>query len=254
MGVDGARRGRRAEEHGVRGSAQKAARVVEEVLGRCLLLLELVFREGNANDFKIGRPGYTVTKQYDPDTKQHSFLFEIDYPEIEENSKPRHRFMSSYEQKVESWDKRYQYLLFAAEPYETIAFKIPSIEIDKSTNKFFSYWDPDKKEYILQLYFKPRPPEASKPPPAPGTLPNGTGAPGAPPRPPGQIPPPPPQVPPPPPQAPPPAPMGMPPRMPPPPPPQVANGPPRPMIPPPPNFTPGAPPPRPPMQGFPGQQ
>uniref|UniRef100_A0A453IFY3 Matrin-type domain-containing protein n=1 Tax=Aegilops tauschii subsp. strangulata TaxID=200361 RepID=A0A453IFY3_AEGTS len=48
---------------------------------------------------KIGRPGYTVTKQYDPDTKQHSFLFEIEYPEIEDNSKPRHRFMASYEQR-----------------------------------------------------------------------------------------------------------------------------------------------------------
>jgi splicing factor 3A subunit 2 len=158
-------------------------------------------------------------------------------------------------QKVETWDKRYQYLLFAAEPYEIIGFKIPSTEIDKSADKFFSYWDPDKKEYLLQLYFKPRPPEANKPPPAPpGTLPNGTGGPGAPPRPPGQVPPPPPQVPPPP-HAPPPAPMGMPPRIPPPPigsaqpppPPPPANGPPRPMIPPPPNFTPGAPPPRPPM-------
>ncbi|XP_066388314.1 uncharacterized protein [Miscanthus floridulus] len=208
---------------------------------------------------KIGRPGYKVTKQYDPETKQHSFLFEIGYPEIEDNCKPRHRFMSSYEQKVQSWDKRYQYLLFAAEPYEIIAFKIPSTEIDKSASKFFSYWDPDKKEYLLQLYFKPRPPEAHKPPPAPpGTLPNGNGVPGAPPRPPGQAPPPPPQVPPPPP----PAPMGMPPRIPPPPiggvqppppPPPVANGP-RSMIPPPLNFTPGAPPPRPPMQGFPGQQ
>uniref|UniRef100_A0A804LHJ4 Splicing factor 3a subunit 2 n=1 Tax=Zea mays TaxID=4577 RepID=A0A804LHJ4_MAIZE len=202
---------------------------------------------------KIGRPGYKVTKQYDPETKQHSFLFEIGYPEIEDNCKPRHRFMSSYEQKVQSWDKRYQYLLFAADPYEIIAFKIPSTEIDKSASKFFSYWDPDKKEYL------PRPPEGSKPPPAPpGTLPNGTGAPGAPPRPPGQAPPPPPpQIPPPPP-----APMGMPPRIPPPPigavqppppPARVANGL-RPMIPPPPNFTPGAPPPRPPMQGFPGQQ
>ncbi|ONL96272.1 hydroxyproline-rich glycoprotein family protein [Zea mays] len=47
---------------------------------------------------KIGRPGYKVTKQYDPETKQHSFLFEIGYPEIEDNCKPRHRFMSSYEQ------------------------------------------------------------------------------------------------------------------------------------------------------------
>ncbi|GJN08382.1 hypothetical protein PR202_ga26293 [Eleusine coracana subsp. coracana] len=103
---------------------------------------------------KIGRPGYRVTKQYDPDTKQHSFLFEIGYPEIEENSKPRHRFMSSYEQKVESWDRRYQYLLFAAEPYETIAFKIPSTEIDKSTNKFFNFWDPDKKEYIVSFFYE----------------------------------------------------------------------------------------------------
>ncbi|XP_042484577.1 splicing factor 3A subunit 2-like [Macadamia integrifolia] len=92
---------------------------------------------------KIGRPGYRVTKQFDPDTKQRSLLFQIEYPEIEDNSKPRHRFMSSFEQRVQSCDKRYQYLLFAAEPYEIIAFKVPSTEIDKSTPKFFSHWDPD---------------------------------------------------------------------------------------------------------------
>ena len=40
---------------------------------------------------------------------------------------PRHRFMSAYEQKVDTPpDKNYQYLLFACEPYETIAFKIPN--------------------------------------------------------------------------------------------------------------------------------
>lgn len=31
---------------------------------------------------KIGRPGYTVTKQYDPDTKQHSFLFEVSVHDV----------------------------------------------------------------------------------------------------------------------------------------------------------------------------
>ena len=31
--------------------------------------------------------------------------------------------MSAWEQKKEPQDKRYQYLLFAAEPYEVIAFK-----------------------------------------------------------------------------------------------------------------------------------
>src|ERR1044072_8793231 len=88
-----------------------------------------------------------------------SLLLQIEYPEIEELTKPRHRFMSSYEQvydfdfidlclsssvlmssfsisvfltyhiflwtqRVQPFDKRYQYLLFAAEPYEIIAFKV----------------------------------------------------------------------------------------------------------------------------------
>ncbi|KAL4031821.1 hypothetical protein IC575_010112 [Cucumis melo] len=220
---------------------------------------------------KIGRPGYRVTKQFDSETKQRSLLFQIEYPEIEDLAKPRHRFMSSYEQRVQPFDKRYQYLLFAAEPYEIIAFKVPSTEIDKSTPKFFSHWDPDSKMFTLQLYFKSKPQEANKPPPVPAA--NGTVPSGAPPRP---LPPP-PQAPPPPP---PPPQQGAPPRVPPPPmpgslppPPSVmANGPPRPMppggappIPPPPpvgnntmaNFTPGTqmnrPPMPPPPQGFPGQ-
>ena len=32
--------------------------------------------------------------------------------------------MSAYEQRIEPPDKSWQYLLFAAEPYETIAFKV----------------------------------------------------------------------------------------------------------------------------------
>ncbi|GAB2229621.1 hypothetical protein Drorol1_Dr00013868 [Drosera rotundifolia] len=217
---------------------------------------------------KIGRPGYRVTKQFDPETKQRSLLFQIEYPEIEDNAKPRHRFMSSYEQRVESFDKKYQFLLFAADPYEIIAFKVPSTEIDKSTPKFFSHWDPDSKMFTLQLYFKVKPPEANKPqPPA-----NGNAAPRVPPPPPNVQPPPPPQG------LPPGAPSGNPPRgpppgtMPPPMPPLMANGP-RPMppggsfpAPPPPpmnvgpmsNFTPGNPMDRPPLppppQGFSGQQ
>uniref|UniRef100_A0A7C9EKV8 Matrin-type domain-containing protein n=1 Tax=Opuntia streptacantha TaxID=393608 RepID=A0A7C9EKV8_OPUST len=211
---------------------------------------------------KIGRPGYRVTKQFDAETKQRSLLFQIEYPEIEDNTKPRHRFMSSFEQRVEAFDKKFQYLLFAAEPYEIIAFKVPSTEIDKSTSKFFSHWDPDSKMFTLQLYFKAKPPDANKPQP-PAAASNGTAAPGAPPprplAPPPHAPPPPPPAP----QGPPPS--GNPPRMPPPPPPpSMANGPPRPMPPPPApppqvgsgpmsNFQPSGPPP-PPPQGFPGQQ
>ncbi|PKI54953.1 splicing factor 3A subunit 2 [Punica granatum] len=217
---------------------------------------------------KIGRPGYRVTKQFDPETKQRALLFQIEYPEIEDLTKPRHRFMSSYEQRIQPFDKRYQYLLLAAEPYEIIAFKVPSTEIDKSTPKFFSHWDPDSKMYTLQLYFKLKPPEANKPQPPPAA--NGAPAPGAPPRPPSQAPPPPPPppqgLPPGAPQRPAPPPMGS---MPPPPPP-MANGPramppggPPPVAPPLPvsggaSFTPGMqmnrPPMPPPPHGFPGQQ
>ena len=106
---------------------------------------------------KIGRPGYKVIKQKDPQTGQKSLLFEIDYPEIEASDKlqlPRYRIMSSYEQKVEPSDEKYQYLLFAADPYETIAFKIPNIEIDFTEGKYFDAWDKDKKKYTLQIFFK----------------------------------------------------------------------------------------------------
>ncbi|KAL4196138.1 hypothetical protein AMTRI_Chr04g244520 [Amborella trichopoda] len=186
---------------------------------------------------KIGRPGYRVTKQFDSDTKQRSLLFQIEYPEIEDNTKPRHRFMSSFEQRVQGWDKRYQYLLFAAEPYEIIAFKVPSTEIDKSTPKFFSHWDPDTKMFTLQLYFKTKPPEANKPPGVPPPVTTNGAPPSAPP---------PPRTLPPPPQAPPPPPPPMnPPRAPPPPlggGPQVMTNGPRPM---PPGSGPPVPPPPP---------
>ncbi len=55
---------------------------------------------------------------------QQSLFFQVDYPEIVDNIKPRHRFMSAYEQRLEPPDRQWQYLLFAAEPYETIGFKV----------------------------------------------------------------------------------------------------------------------------------
>ena len=94
----------------------------------------------------------------------------MDFPEIEEGAKPRHRFMSAYEQKREPWDKRYQYLLIAAEPYEVIAFKVPNADVDKRQGDgdgrggdegvggrgsgFIAHWEPDEKTYTLQICFK----------------------------------------------------------------------------------------------------
>jgi len=132
---------------------------------------------------KIGRPGYRVTKQRDSASGQQSMLFQIDYPEIAEGVVPRHRFMSAYEQRIEPPDRRWQYLLFAAEPYETISFKIPSREVDKNEGKFWTHWNKDAKQFFLQFSFKleGRKPGMGPPPPPPPGIP----------RPPANIPPPP---------------------------------------------------------------
>ncbi|XP_034412409.1 splicing factor 3A subunit 2 [Cyclopterus lumpus] len=119
---------------------------------------------------KIGRPGYKVTKQRDSETGQQSLLFQIDYPEIAEGIGPRHRFMSAYEQRIEPPDRRWQYLLLAAEPYETIAFKVPSREIDKAENRFWTHWNRETKQFFLQFHFKMEKavPQSSGPPPPAG--------------------------------------------------------------------------------------
>ncbi|VDN11027.1 unnamed protein product [Dibothriocephalus latus] len=114
---------------------------------------------------KIGRPGYKVTKQKDPETGQQSMLFQIDYPEIADAAgiTPRHRFMSAYEQRVEPPDRRWQYLLFAAEPYETIGFKVPSREVDKDPKKLWTFWNPTSKQFFLQVGFVASPPSLLRP-------------------------------------------------------------------------------------------
>ncbi|KAI9505244.1 hypothetical protein BX070DRAFT_221767 [Coemansia spiralis] len=106
------------------------------------------------NVVKIGRPGYKVTKIRDPQTRQFGLLFEITYPEVTEETKPRHRFMSAYEQHVEPPNRQYQYLLFAAEPYETVAFKVQSREIDMRQGRFWSHWDRDTRIFTLQFFFR----------------------------------------------------------------------------------------------------
>lgn len=104
---------------------------------------------------RIGRPAYQVFKSRDGDTNQRCLSFELSYPEIEEDLQPRHRFMSAFEQRIESPpDRRYQYLLFAADPYETVAFKVPNEPIDKEPGRFVTHWDPEDKKFTLTMYFK----------------------------------------------------------------------------------------------------
>ena len=107
---------------------------------------------------RIGRPGYRVLKTEagaaGPGSPR-TLRFEIDYPEIEEGLQPRHRFMSAYEQRLEPPDRAWQYLLFAASPYETIAFKLPSLEVARDAALFHTAWDADRKVFTLQVAFKP---------------------------------------------------------------------------------------------------
>jgi splicing factor 3A subunit 2 len=107
---------------------------------------------------KIGRPGYRVTKQFDPETQQRALLFQISYPEIEKGIQPRHRFVSAFVQKLEPPDPKFQYLLFAARPYETMAFKIPALQVERDMvahkDKIFFDWDRERKVFSLQIMFK----------------------------------------------------------------------------------------------------
>ncbi|KAH9253931.1 hypothetical protein BASA81_008055 [Batrachochytrium salamandrivorans] len=104
---------------------------------------------------KIGRPGYKVTKFFlgGNDEQSKGLEFELHFPDIEPGMQPRHSFMSAFEQRIEPSDKRFQYLLFAAHPYETVGFKLPNEPVDK--HQFSTQWDKDSKIFRLKLVFKP---------------------------------------------------------------------------------------------------
>ena len=106
------------------------------------------------NVVKIGRPGYNIQKNRDPMTRQDGLQFQLHYPEISPGVEPKVRFMSAYEQRIEEPDKNFQYLLIAAEPYETCAFKLQAKEIDRREGKYWTWWDGDAKEFWCQVTFK----------------------------------------------------------------------------------------------------
>jgi splicing factor 3A subunit 2 len=107
---------------------------------------------------KIGRPGYRVTKVRDRDTGKEGMMVQVHLPQIKPGVLPRRRFMSAWEQKREPPNKAYQYLIVAAEPYETIAFRIPAREIEDESDDAgywnWSHWDPDTKQYSFQFMFR----------------------------------------------------------------------------------------------------
>ncbi|KAH7367091.1 splicing factor 3A subunit 2 [Plectosphaerella cucumerina] len=105
------------------------------------------------NLVKIGRPGYKITKIRDPSSRQQGLLFQLQFPDIAPDVEPKWQVMNAFTQRIEEPDRNFQYLLVAAEPYETCGFKIPARELDKRDDKQFSFWDPDAKEFWVQVMF-----------------------------------------------------------------------------------------------------
>ena len=133
---------------------------------------------------KIGRPAYRIGKEKDFMSHKRKIKFEIDYPLIKGNITPQFRIMSELEvntqknkgnnlemnnngynndnnnidineekeEKKES--NNYHYVVFAAEPYENIAVKIPNMPLDYNPEKHFSFWDDSKKIFYLTLNYK----------------------------------------------------------------------------------------------------
>nr|CCA19128.1 splicing factor 3A subunit putative [Albugo laibachii Nc14] len=151
-----------AHTQGKRHQTNLARRAAKEASEAASSIAQANFLEATAaaaaaaarpRPLRIGLPGYKVMKQRDPNTNARMLTFQILYPEYDRKLQPRHRFMSAYEQKMEPADKNFQYLLFACEPYETIGFKIPNLELDRRKEKFFSNWDKEAKTFTLQLSF-----------------------------------------------------------------------------------------------------
>ncbi|KAI9227756.1 MAG: hypothetical protein DHS80DRAFT_16661 [Piptocephalis tieghemiana] len=124
------------------------------------------------NVVRIGMPGYRVQKIRDEASGRVGLLFRLRFPEIDVGVRPLHRFMSAFEQHVETPpDRAYQYLVFAADPYNNVAFKIRSMDINHDEEHFWSHWDPDAKQYTLQFFFTAPLETLAVPPPPPVAVP-----------------------------------------------------------------------------------
>lgn len=103
---------------------------------------------------RIGTPAFNVKKDKDPETDQKVLKFDIFFNEIIEKTQPEHRIISAFEQKMEEPDNDYLYLLFAADPYETMCIKIPNLPLDHSPGKNVHIWNKKKNIYYLTLTYK----------------------------------------------------------------------------------------------------
>jgi splicing factor 3A subunit 2 len=101
---------------------------------------------------KIGDPGFNVYRTKDS-AGNLSILFELTYDQIQKHTTPKYRIMSTFEQKMEAPDPKYQFVLFAAQPYNTVAFKIPNFPVLE--DRIIEEWKPSEHLYVFQLTISP---------------------------------------------------------------------------------------------------
>ncbi|KAF1742861.1 hypothetical protein MXB_4978 [Myxobolus squamalis] len=122
-----------AHTQGKKHQQNLARRAAKDVGDNLLLPAFNKARSAPRKFIKIGRPGYKgfffflflVTKQYDPEHKQQSLLFQVDYLEVNDINVPKYRLMAAFEQHVE-----------------------------QPVDKFWTHWNPNTKQFFLQLHFK----------------------------------------------------------------------------------------------------
>ena len=114
---------------------------------------EAMLKAKKKSIIRIGKPGYKVTKTRDLVTERRSLTFELDYPDANKDTRPRYRFLSAYEQNVEFPDTKFQYLVFACDPYENVAFKIPNEPINKEAGQVYFDFDEASKKTTLQFSY-----------------------------------------------------------------------------------------------------
>ena len=110
---------------------------------------------------QTGTPGYRIVKQRDAATGQLSLLFALSYPLILSGLQPRHRIMSAFEHRTghrsltpsASPSSHYQYVVVAALPYQTVAFRIPNKEIDRGVGGVITHWSEATTQFIIQIKY-----------------------------------------------------------------------------------------------------
>lgn len=103
---------------------------------------------------RIGLPAYTIQKEVDPITAEQKIHFEVHYGEIIDGTQPDYRIINAFEQKMEAPDNSYLYLLFAADPYETICVKIPNKRIKTEGNYTRKLWDRKSRRFYVTIWYE----------------------------------------------------------------------------------------------------